>query len=451
MHHRRRLFPLLFVFSAATACINVPEVESPPNRPDADAGSTSDAGSEEVQPLTLLDTLPAAGSTQVSLEMLPVLTFSRPIEADSLSFVIQPSVTLARIEWANQGATAILHPWSRLSENTTYTVTVDAKDLDGHPLTGTRSFTFTTTGPAPDTTAPTILNTTPGHAAIGVPRDAVIEILFSEPMERTSVQTAFAITSPAGQNSGNFSWNEADTVMTYTLPITAAYGTTLSWQISALAKDKAGNFLTEANHREFRVVRQGSMVLPIVYAMSGSITTSDVPDSHYRNYAIYQIERIGDNSANQSSRLFLGFKLDALPSVLIRINQSTIRWWATNQLGQPFEKLGPLLMEPVDVGEYLPQTSVEEPDSPVLTAAYNAQPRATGLTITAAETGLPGQFDVTPYVAQDWADRVERNHNSQFRLRFARETDNNDDTDELRSSSGTYPTLAELEVVYEYP
>lgn len=238
MHHRRRLFSLLFAFSAATACINVPEVESPPNESEADAGSTSDAGSEEVQPLTLLDTLPTAGSTQVSLEMLPVLTFSRPIETDSLSLVIQPLVTLARIDWANQGATAILHPWSPLRENTTYTVTVDAKDLSNHPLTGTRSFTFTTTGPAPDTTAPTILNTTPGQASIGEPRDTVIEVLFSEPMDKASAQTAFAITSPAGLNSGNFSWNEAETVMTYTPPENAAYGTTIAWQVSTLAKDK---------------------------------------------------------------------------------------------------------------------------------------------------------------------------------------------------------------------
>lgn len=451
MLHLRRFLPLLFVLAAANACINVPEVEPTPNEPEADAGSTPDAGAEELPPPTLRTTLPASGSTQVATDIQLVLTFSSAIDSNSLCLDVAPHVAMAPIEWSNQGTTAVARPSTALAQNTAYTVTVHAKDLTGQALTGTRSFTFTTMGPAPDTIQPTILNTTPGHASIGVPQDTVIEVLFSEPMDRTSVQTAFAITSPADQNSGSFTWNEADTVMTYTLPVITAYGTTISWQLSAIAQDKAGNSLAEVSHREFRIVRQASMTMPIIYSMSGTITTADVPDFHYRGFALYQLEKIGDNSANQSSRLFLGFKLDALPSDLIRINRSTLRWWLSLQLGQPFEKLGSLLMEPVDVGEYLPQSSVEDTESPVLTAAYNAQPRAIGLTITSANTGTPGQFDVTSYVTQDWASRVERNYRSQFRLRFTQETNHDRGTDELRSSSSTHPTLAELEVVYEYP
>ncbi|WP_228560201.1 MULTISPECIES: Ig-like domain-containing protein [Myxococcus] len=451
MHHPRRFLLLLFVLAAASACINVPEVEPTPNEPEADAGSTPDAGEEELPPPTLRTTFPAGGSTQVDTDTQLVLTFSSAVDTNSLRLDVAPHVAMGPIEWSNQGTTAVTRPSTALAQNTAYTVTVEAKDRTGQSLTGTRSFTFTTTGPAPDTTPPTILNTTPGQAAIGVPRDPVIEVLFSEPMDRTSVQNAFAITSPAGQNSGSFNWNEADTVMTYALPSIVTYGTTITWQLSTLAKDKSGNTLQEAGHSEFRIVRQASMTMPIIYSVSGSISTSDTPDFHYRSYATYVLERIGDNSANQSSRLFFGFKLDALPSELIQINRSTIKWWLSTQLGQPFEQLGPLLLEPVDVGEYLPQSNVEDTESPVLTAAYNAQPRALGLTLTAANIGTPGQFDVTSYVTQDWASRVERNYRSQFRLRFTRETNSDRNTDELRSSSSTYPTLAELEVVYEYP
>ncbi|WP_426753397.1 Ig-like domain-containing protein [Myxococcus sp. Y35] len=448
MHYPRLFLPLLFVLYAGTACINVPDVEPPPA--GADAGSTVDAGSEEPRPLTLLSTLPVGGSTQVAVDTQFVLTFSTPLDTGSLRLEVTPSVTLGPIEWGDRGTIATLRPSAALAQNTTYTVTVDAEGLSGQSLTGTRSFSFSTTGPAPDTTPPTILNTTPGHASIGVPRDALIEVLFSEPMDTASVQTAFAITSPAGLNSGSFSWNEAETVMTYALPSMAAYGTDVIWQISTSAKDKAGNNLSEASHREFRIVRQASMTMPIVYSMSGTIT-EDTPDRHYRSFNTYELERIGDNSAHQSSRLFLGFKLDALPSELVRINQSTVRWWLGGQLGQPFEKLGPLLMEPVEVGESLPQSNAEESRNPVLTAAYNAQPLASGLTITAADTGEPGQFDVTSYVIQDWGNRVERNYRSQFRLRFTLGSNNDGVTDELRSSPNRHPALAELEVVYEYP
>ncbi|WP_237080593.1 Ig-like domain-containing protein [Myxococcus xanthus] len=450
MHHRRRLYSLLCILSAATACINVPEVEPEPNEPKADAGSLPDAGSEEPRTLTLLNALPAGGATQVPIDTQFILTFSSPIEEDSLNLMFQPQVTLARTEWANQGATAIVNPESALAENTTYTLTLDAKDRSGQSLTGTRAFTFTTTGPAPDTILPTLLNTTPGQASIGVLRDAVIEVLFSEPMDRASVQTAFAITSPAGLNSGSFSWNEAETVMTYVLPSKLEYGTNVTWQLSTNAKDKAGNALEETTQREFRVVRQAAMTMPLIPSASGTITAGS-PERHYRLYNAYELERIGDNGAQQGSRLFLAFKLDSLPLDTIRINQATVRWWLSLRLGNPFEKLGPLLLEPVDVGEALPQSSEEEPGNPVLTAAYAAQPTAPGFIIAEADTGTPGQFNVTSYVTQNWASRMERNYRSQFRLRFTLETDNDGVTDELRSTPTIHPTLAELEVVYEYP
>lgn len=450
MHHRRRLLSLLFAFSAATACINVPEVEPTPNEPGADAGTQPDAGSEEPRTLTLCNTLPAGGSTQVPTDTQLVLSFSSPIEEDSLNVMIQPQVLLARTEWAHQGATAIVPPASGLTENTAYTVTVDAKSRSGQSLAGTRSFTFTTAGPAPDTTPPTLLNTTPGQASVGVPRDTVIEVLFSEPMNTGAVQAAFAITSPAGLNSGNFSWNEAETVMTYTLPASAAYGATIAWQVSTAAKDKAGNTLQASAQREFRIVRQATMTMPLIPAASGTITAGS-PTFHYRLHNTYELERIGDDGVQQSSRLFLAFNLSQLPSDTVRISRSTLRWWLSLRLGSPFEKLGPLLMEPVDVGESLPQSVAETPPDPVLTAAYSAQPTASGFTITEADTGTPGQFDVTSYVARNWENRVETNHRSQFRLRFTSETNGDGVTDELRSSPSVHPTLAELEVTYEYP
>ncbi|WP_044891077.1 Ig-like domain-containing protein [Myxococcus hansupus] len=450
MHHPRRLLPLLFVLHAVTACINVPDIEPPPGENEVDAGTTPDAGSDVPESLTLLTSFPAGGSTQVATGTQFTLTFSSPLDTGSLRVEVTPQVSFRPIEWGNRGTVATLRPSAALEQNTTYTVTVDAKALSGPSLTGTRSFSFSTTGPAPDTLPPTLLSTTPSHAAVGVPRDTLIEILFSEPMDRDSVQTAFAITSPAGLNSGSFTWNETSTVVTYSLPSRPDHGTSITWQVSTFAKDTAGNPLEDTEQREFRIVRQSSAMLPLLYSASGTVT-ADSSGRHYRPFNLYDLERIGDNSAHQSSRLFLSFKLDALPPELIRINRSTVRWWLSSQTGQPFEKLGPLLMESVDVGESLPQSIIEETEYPELAAAYDAIPLAPALSIGAADTGTPGVFDVTPFVSQDWASRMDRNHRSQLRLRFTQETNYDGVTDELRSSVSSHATLAELEVVYEHP
>ncbi len=448
MRQPRRLLSLLFVLHAVTACINVPDIEPPPGENEVDAGTTPDAGSEAPEALTLLSTFPAGGSTQVATGTQLTLTFSSPLDTGTLRVEVTPQVSFRPTEWGNRGTVATLRPSAALAQNTTYTVTVEAKALSGPSLTGTRSFSFTTTGPAPDTLPPTVLSTTPSHAAIGVPRDTLIEVLFSEPMDRASVQAAFAVTSPAGLNSGSFAWNESETVMTYTLPSTTAYGTSVTWSLSSLAKDKAGNALAEGAQREFRVVRQASLTTPFLTIMSGSVVGA--PD-YIRPPNVYNLEYLGDDILNRGHRLFLGFKLNALPADLIRINRSTLKWWSSIQLGQPFEKLGPLLLEPVNIGDELPYSSYEGGDNSAVAAAYNTLALSAGFAIAQSEVGAPGHFDVTPYVTRDWASRAERNHRSQFRLRFTTETNNDRVTDDLRSDAGNHPTLAELEVVYEYP
>jgi hypothetical protein len=62
-----------------------------------------------------------------------------------------------------------------------------------------------------------------------------------------------------------------------------------------------------------------------------------------------------------------------------------------------------------------------------------------------------GIFDVTPWVALDWQERANRSSKrSQFRLRFETSNDNDAMNDAVYTEE-TVPTLAELEVTYEYP
>lgn len=467
MPRLRHLAPLLFALAWTPACIDVPEVVDPPDESadsgsnpstdagaNPDAGQSSDAGSglpdagpvDTVRP-ALLNSSPLDGSTEVSPNAQVILTFSESMNPDSVHVGVQPSVALGTPMWSQAGAVLTLQPTTALTQNTTYTVTLDGEDVAGNVLTGARSFSFATSGPAPDTTAPTVLSASPGQASIGNARSSFVEIIFSEPMNKASVQAAFAITAPAGFNGGSFSWNEAGTVMTFTPPSQFAYGTDVSWQLSVAAKDVAGNALAETVTRGFRVIRQGTLTVSFDPSTSGSVGAP----SYFRQSDTYISAYLGDTYGNDTYRLFLGFKLSGLPEETTKISQATLKWWVTTVVGDPLGKFGQLLLEPVNVGERLDTAPVESPPSPDLIADYQASPLAAGVRVLPADIGSPGSFDVTDSVARDWSARASRNRRTQYRLRFTQNSDSDSKTDALVSDAETHPTLAELNVVYEYP
>jgi hypothetical protein len=386
-----------------------------------------------------------AGATEVLTRTQLVLTFSEPMDADSVQVDIQPTVALGSPVWSHQGTVLSLQPAADLGENSTYTVTVDGEDAAGNPLTGVRSFSFTTEGPAPDTTAPTVLATSPSQASVGNARNPVLEVIFSEPMNKASVQAAFVVTAPAGLNTGSFSWNEAGTVMTYVLPTILPYGADVAWQVSTGARDAAGNALGSNVTRGFRVIRQGTLTVSFDPNTSGSVGAPDYSrQTHYYNGA-----NLGDDFTNSTYRLFLGFKLTELPEDLTQITQANLKWWVTTQRGNPFGKFGQLLLEPVNVGEQI-ETWFDEVN-PDTVADYHAPALAAGIDVPTSAIGSPGTFDVTHQVKKDWSERVPRNKRTQYRLRFVGASDNDGATDALFSDVDAHPTLAELQVTYEYP
>lgn len=471
------LFSLWFVLGWTAACLDLPEVVDPPaetpdsgasgpldsgssNPPDSgptpppdagpspDAGGgTPDSGPGDVLRPTLLNNSPMEGATEVPTSAQLLLTFSEPMDTDSIQVGVQPSVALGAPVWNQQDTVLRLQPTGPLAQNTTYTVTVDGEDVAGNPLTGVRAFSFTTTGPAPDTTPPTVLSTSPSQTSTGTARNSLLEVVFSEPMNKASVQAAFSITSPAGLNGGSFSWNEASTVMTYVPPASFAYGTEVSWQVSTGAKDAAGNALAETMLRGFRVIRQGTLTVRFDPETSGSVGAP----GYFRQSIVYNTPYLGDDYGNEAYRLFLGFRLDGLPEGTTKISQATLRWWVTRQLGNPLDKLGALQLEPVDVGDQIGTAPIEGPPSPDAIADYHVSPLDSGASISPSIIGAPGLFDVTPWTAKDWSDRAVRNRRTQYRLRFSQGSDGNSITDALISDSEVHPTLAELHVVYEYP
>ncbi|MFY1824950.1 Ig-like domain-containing protein [Myxococcus fulvus] len=455
MTNRLRLSVPLFAVFLLSSCIDVPDVAEPEEVPDAgqpatdagnlpDAGGTPDSGPADTVSPTLRSSTPLGGATQVPTSTGLVLTFSESMSTGSVQVSVEPAASFVNPAWSLQNTTLTLETASALRQNTVYTVTVDGQDLAGNPLSGGRAFSFTTTGPAPDTAAPTVLATTPSNEALGVARNTLIEVVFSEPMNRASVEAAFVVLAPAGLNQGTIAWNSASTVLTYTLSTSLAYGTNVQWQLSTGAKDVAGNALTEIIARNFRAVRQGTMTFDFDPMTTGELSGP----TPWRQTATYNYASVGDWFGNAPTRLFLGFQMSTLPENLITIQQARLKWWTNGQAGEPFKNLGQLLLEPVNYGETIP---VSFENDPTLIPILYTQPTGSAMVIPETGIGKPGIIDVTTMVAADWTHRELRNKRSQYRLRFTAETNFNDTTDALYSEAETHPKLAELEVVYEHP
>lgn len=453
----RRFIPLV-VAVLLSACIDLPEVVDPPampgdggTRPDAgmppDAGPPDSGVPADTTSPTVTQVSPTPGSSQVATSTQLVVTFSEPMNVGTVQVSTAPQTNLSARTWSNGDSQLTLQPGELLAQNTTYSLFVDGRDKAGNLLSGTKAYSFTTTGPAPDTTSPTVLSNTPSASAIGVARNASITVVFSEPMDKASAQTAFAITSPIGFKAGLFTWNTSQTEMTFNPDTDFPYGAEINWEVSTAAEDLAGNTLRSAAMGTFRVIRVNTVTIDFDPPTSGSASSPD----YWRQSLQYNLETVGDWAGNKGYRLFLGFGLDALPDSLLRITNSKLKWHVSGRNGDAFGSLGRLLLERIYIGNQIALSTADwtNPDARV---QYESPALNSPLFITSNEITTVGTFDVTSFVVLDWQDRANRSSKrSQFRLRFETITNNNSMEDSLYSSAGTSPKLAELEVTYEYP
>src|SRR5215204_6337923 len=159
-------------------------------------------GSTGTTPPTVTNIAPGNGATNVPIGSTVQATFSKAMDAASVTapgnFTLtkpdgtdpdtNPDLVEGKVDYVSTSNTATLSPSANLDYSTTYTATVKGgadgvKETPANPLSSDKVWTFTT---APDTTPPTVIDTSPDGT---VSRTATVTATFSEPVQNVSTET----------------------------------------------------------------------------------------------------------------------------------------------------------------------------------------------------------------------------------------------------------------------
>lgn len=196
------------------------------------AACSSDSGSEaelDETPPVVTGSYPASGGTGVSRSGPFWVAFSEPMNELSAqaAFSLAPGPVYFETDW--RGDTLVVTPTALLSAGTAYTMTVGAaaEDEHGNALGAAYAVDFTTTA-VQDETPPHVVSTVPVNGAIHVSGIQPVEIVWSEPMDRHSAQSAVEI-SPEPEDWW-IEWESATMTIHHSAfpeeePVTVAIGT----------------------------------------------------------------------------------------------------------------------------------------------------------------------------------------------------------------------------------
>ena len=133
-------------------------------------GGTTSANADTTPP-TVVNTSPSNGATGVAPATSITGTFSESVQSSTITnstFTLKNTAgtpTSGAVSLRTDGKVATLKPSSPLEASTIYTATLAAniKDLAGNAMTPEKSWSFTTapTAPPPDTSPPTVTDTSP--------------------------------------------------------------------------------------------------------------------------------------------------------------------------------------------------------------------------------------------------------------------------------------------------
>jgi methionine-rich copper-binding protein CopC len=393
--------------------------------PVAGSLSFSTATPPDTDAPTVLSNAPAANAMAVPTNAVLSISFSEAMNKGTVdaAFSISPAVAGTAL-WDGTDTLRTFQPSAALAPSTQYTVTVGvgARDRTGNALASPFSFTFTTAAAA-DTTRPTVVSTSPDNGEMGVATNTKLTVTFSEPMDKASVQVAFAVSVPMALNGGTFAWSADGRTVTYSPPGFFMHGSNAAFRIGAASRDLAGNTLSSNVDRGFALRKYGVAVLDSVASIDGHVTNAGTVSAGSSALVV------GDTGSNIAMRSFVSFDLSSIPASTLTILGAELNMYLSGVAGSPQSTLGGnLRLERVAVGQGL-------------MASHYGATRLDGVVdeVQYGPTSLTDGWkraSIEFFVRDDWSERAQRGNRAQFRLRFPSELSANGTADSLTYYSG---------------
>jgi acetaldehyde dehydrogenase (acetylating) len=224
-------------------------------------------------PPTIVATTPKNGDTGVMPNAALSVTFSEPVDQQTISFLLSTGSATIPCMMSYYGTTAIFTPLSILASNTTYTATVSAgvKDLAGNAMPNSYIWSFVTSA-APDITPPAVIATTPRAGATGVAINIAPSITFSEPVDQQTISFILSTGSATIPCTMSYSGTTAIFTPLNILASTTSYTAT----VSAGVKDLAGNAMLNSYIWSFTTGTAIDTTLPFVTATTPTVGATSV-------------------------------------------------------------------------------------------------------------------------------------------------------------------------------
>jgi N,N-dimethylformamidase beta subunit-like, C-terminal/Domain of unknown function (DUF4082)/Malectin domain/Bacterial Ig-like domain len=209
------------------------------------------ASPSAMSPPTVTATSPTNGATGVASTAPVTATFSRGMDATSLSgstaTLTGPNgLVAASVSYDPGTSTLALTPAKPLSFNSVFTARIDSsvRASDGSTLASPYSWSFTTAAPVP----PQVTSTVPAAGTSNVDPGIVVRADFSKPLDPTTVNgSTFTLSGPSGAVPGSVSYsstaNEASLAPSATLPA-GSYTARLAGSVAAMDGATLGSAYT---------------------------------------------------------------------------------------------------------------------------------------------------------------------------------------------------------------
>lgn len=388
---------------------------------------------EVAVPLQVLGMSPPPGSTGVPLTAPVSLSFSRDMEPVSTAAAITVSPgsgCSASSQWINPRMYRCLPATQAAGTQITVAVGTGARDAGGNALPAAWSSSFTVAS-TNDTTAPTIVSSTPGPTA-AVANGTPVVINFSKTMDRGTAESRFRML--LNGVSGHFQWNAASTQLTFTPTAVYYPGFTVQWTAD-FSEDLSGNTVYEfPTVHEFHAIGVGHQDLTVPSTQAVTMGTLGS-----RASALGML-LIGDDSRDQGTDAFLSFDLSALPvaSPAAAVRQAYLILPRMGCEGSVANLGGTLLVEEISTGASIGAADLGS-------TAVGTPVQVQNVCAGPAEIFVP----VTEKIRADFAAAKTLGATTHFRLRFAQATNGDHLPDRLVLEWRQLLEEPRLRVVYE--